>query len=98
MAIAEEGGEHQRSSFDRDYWLRRCEGFQVVGPGGRIGEVRGIRFGPGAEPELLEVTAGLFVRRRLLIPVSEIAEVIPDQRRLTLGESPPLLADEPADQ
>ena len=25
------------------YWLRDCEGFQVFGPGGRIGFVEGIR-------------------------------------------------------
>jgi hypothetical protein len=85
---------HSQSSFGLDYWLRRCEGFQVEGPGGRIGRVRGIRFGASAEPEVLEVQAGMFGRRTLLIPTSEVSDVIPEQHRLILREEPRLLASE----
>jgi hypothetical protein len=92
MAI--ERAEHRQSSFGLDYWLRRCEAFQVEGPGGRIGRVRGIRFGASAEPEVLEVQAGMFGRRTLLIRASEVSDAIPEQRRLILQEAPRLLASE----
>ena len=77
----------ERSSLGRDYWLQRCEGFRVDAPSGRIGHVTGIRFGSSAEPELLEVRAGLFGRRLLLIPVGQIEEIIPEQKRMLLNES-----------
>ena len=47
-----------RSSYDRAYWLRRCEGFLVETPTKRIGRVTGIRYGETTnEPETLEVRA-----------------------------------------
>jgi hypothetical protein len=57
MAVGDQ--EHRQSSFGLDYWLRRCEGFRVDGPDGRIGHVRGIRFGDAAEPKAFEVRAGI---------------------------------------
>jgi hypothetical protein len=51
--MAVERAAHRRSSCGLDYWLRRCEAFQVEGPGGRIGRVRRVRFGASAEPEVL---------------------------------------------
>jgi hypothetical protein len=92
--MSEEYVEHRQSSFGRDYWLRRCEGFRVEGPGGRVGQVRGIRFGSSADPEVLEVGAGLLGRRRLLIAVSEVAEVVHEERRLILRGHPRLLETE----
>jgi hypothetical protein len=50
-----EGSTHRESSFGREYWLRRCEGFRVEGPGGGVGQVRAIRFGSSADPGVLEV-------------------------------------------
>jgi hypothetical protein len=88
--VATEGGAHTQSILGRDYWLRRCEGFRVDGPEGRIGHVYSIRFGGSAEPDLLEVRAGLLGRRMLLIPVAQVAEVIPEERRLVLAGSPRL--------
>ena len=42
-------------------------------PTRRIGLVAGIRYGEGSnEPEVLEVRAGLFGRKRLLISVAEV--------------------------
>jgi hypothetical protein len=93
-----EGAEHRQSSFGREYWLRRSEGFRVEGPGGRVGQVRGIRFGSCADPEVLEVGAGLLGRRRLLIAVSEVSEVLPEERRLILRGHPRLLATESVEE
>jgi hypothetical protein len=85
--MTEKGAEHRQSSFGREYWLRRCEGFRVEGPGGRVGDVKGIRFGSSADPEVLEVGAGLLGRRRLLISVADVETIIPDERRLILREA-----------
>jgi hypothetical protein len=92
--MSTEPGNPRQSSLGREYWLRRCEGFRVEGPGGRVGYVRGIRFGSEADPEALEVGAGLLGRRRLLIPVSEVAQILPEERRLILHGHPRLLASE----
>jgi hypothetical protein len=92
--MARQSNEHRQPSRDLDYWLRRCEDFRVDGPEGRIGHVRSVRFSRSDEPEVLEVRAGLLGRRTLLIPVAEIDEVIPDQRRLILRGSPRLVGSE----
>jgi hypothetical protein len=76
--------------------LRSCQGFRVDGPQGRIGHVRAVRLDSSGRAEVLEVRAGLRGRRTLLIPVSEIADVIPEQRRLVLRANPRLLASDPS--
>lgn len=43
----------RRSSYGRDYWLRRCEGFEVSSPGGRVGKVKAILFAEQPEPQAL---------------------------------------------
>jgi hypothetical protein len=81
-----------RSSYGREYWFRRCEGFTVETPTKRIGRVSGIRYGETSnEPEVLEVRAGLFGRTRLLVRVADITDIDPEQRRLTLLDLPQLL-------
>jgi hypothetical protein len=84
-----------RSSYDRGYWLRRCEGFLVETPTKRIGRVTGIRYGETTnEPEALEVRAGVFGRTRLLISVPDITEIDTEQRRLAITDPPrPLSAE-----
>jgi hypothetical protein len=79
----------RRSSYGREYWLRRCEGFLVETPTRRIGRVIGIRYGEATnEPEVLEVRAGLFGRTVLLIGVQDIERILPEKRRLLLGDPP----------
>jgi hypothetical protein len=47
------GNDPTRSSYDRAYWLRRCEGCLVETPTKRIGRVTGIRYGETTnEPEI----------------------------------------------
>ena len=78
-----------RSSYDRGYWLRRCEGFLVEAPTKRIGRVTGIRYGESTnEPEVLEVRAGLFGRTLLLISVDDVIDIDPEQARLALADPP----------
>ena len=78
-----------RSSYGREYWLRRCEGFLVETPTKRLGRVSGIRYGETtSEPEVLEVRAGWFERTQLLISVDEVLEVDAAGQRLTLADPP----------
>jgi hypothetical protein len=76
-------------AIDLDYWLHRCEGFRVDSPDGRVGVVVELRFGSSAErPDALAVRAGLFGRLLLIIPVEQVAEVLPQERRIVLRASP----------
>ena len=68
------------STFGADYWLHRCEGFRVESAGREIGTVHGLRFNGSIEPDLLEVRAGLFGRRVVLIPVEQVEEIVPEQK------------------
>jgi hypothetical protein len=76
------------SAYGREYWLHRCEGFRVESNKREIGTVHGLRFKGSLEPDLLEVRTGLFGRRVLLIPVEQVAELLPKERRIVLRASP----------
>jgi hypothetical protein len=78
------------SAYGREYWLHRCEGFRVESAGREIGSVHGLRFKGSLEPDLLEVRAGLFGRRVLLIPVEQVQEIDSAARRIILGTSAPV--------
>lgn len=83
----ESSSDPRRSTYGRAYWLRRCEGFVVETPTKRIGRVAGIRYGEQSnEPAVLEVRAGPFGRKMLLISVDEIAEMASEQSRIVLRE------------
>jgi hypothetical protein len=91
---ARQASDPTRSSYDRAYWLRRCEGFLVETPTKRIGRVSGIRYGETTnEPAALEVRAGLFRRTRLLINVDDVIDIDPEQGRLALADPPRPLSD-----
>ena len=78
------------SAYGREYWLHRCEGFRVESVGRGIGTVRGLRFNGSLEPDLLEVRSGLFGRRVLLIPVEQVEELVPKEKKVMLRPSPPV--------
>jgi hypothetical protein len=76
-------------SWDSDYWLSRCEGFRVDAPAGRLGFVEEVRFVTRLDrPDLLVVRGGLAGRRVLLVPVTQVKEVVPRQERVVLTRSP----------
>jgi hypothetical protein len=77
------------SAYGREYWLHRCEGFRVESAGREVGSVHGLRFTGSIEPDLLEVRAGLFRRRVLLIPVERVEEIFPEQKRIIVGAELP---------
>jgi hypothetical protein len=76
-------------AIDLDYWLHRSEGFRVDCPVGRVGFVAELRFGTSmARPDALAVRAGLFGRLLLIVPVEQVAELLPQERRIILRGSP----------
>jgi hypothetical protein len=80
------------STYGRDYWLHRCEGFTVQRAQRALGKVTGLRFRDSIEPEHLEVRTGRF-GKRLLIPVEQVQQIDPKTRRIVLGTAsvaPPL--------
>ena len=69
--------------------LRECEGFEVVGPDGRVGVVERILFEDGdrdVAPAVLVVRVGLFGRR--ILDASDVLAVDPRRRRITVPGSP----------
>lgn len=80
-----EAPDPRDSSYGRDYWLHRCEGFRVELPDREVGTVKGLRFRDSIEPELLEVRTGLFGHRLLLIPVERVEQILPKQQRIILS-------------
>ncbi len=76
-------------SWDHDYWLCRCEGFRVDAPTGRLGLVEAVRFGARLDrPDELLVRGGVFRNRTLVVPVSDVREIVPLQQRLVLRSAP----------
>ena len=74
-----------RSASDRDYWLRRCEGFRVDSRTGRVGTVEELRFGSNAErPDSLAVRTGWLRRRLIVVPIEQVGEIVPRQERIIL--------------
>jgi hypothetical protein len=75
--------------FHGDEWLRRCEGFRVDCPTGRVGIVVEVRFGSSIDrPDALVVRGRVLCKRVRIVSVSEVAEVVPGQERLVLRASP----------
>jgi len=88
----DESLDPRRSSYGREYWLRRCEGFLVETRTKRIGRVDGIRYGASQdEPEAIAVRAGRFGRRLLLVSVEDVQRVDPDRRRIVVRDPPRLM-------
>jgi len=74
---------------NRDYWLQRCEGFRVDSPDGRVGFVEEVRYASRSDrPDVIVVRAGLLGRLLLIVPVGEIAEIFPREKRMVLRRSP----------
>jgi hypothetical protein len=78
-------------------WVARCEGFGVVSPEGRIGTVEEIRYGPSRRwdsPTELAIQAGRGGNLRLIVPVDDVAAIVPDDRLVLLRASPRIVSTE----
>ena len=90
----EGNGTAERVAGDR---VARCHGFGVVSPDGRIGTVEEVRYGPSRRwdnPTELAVHAGRGGRRRLIVPVDEVAAVELEDRIVVLRSSPQIISTE----
>jgi hypothetical protein len=76
------------SSAERDYWLCRCHGFRVESGEHTVGTVEGVRYGSSAtRPDVIEVRAGRFGRRSLLIAVEDVEDIVEEEGALLLRPS-----------
>lgn len=84
------------AAVDDQYWLEHCEGFRVECDGGRLGFVEEVR-----EPStpfdrgVLGVRAGMLGRRLLLVPVEEVAYIVPRAEKIWLKSSARIAGSEP---
>jgi hypothetical protein len=75
----------------RHYWLCRSEGFRVDTPEGRLGLVEAVMFRLRPdEPDALIVRAGVLGRRLVIVPIEDVADVLPRKERIVLGRVPDL--------
>jgi hypothetical protein len=72
---------------DIEYWLGRCEGFRVEGATGSVGMVEYVVADPSLDrPSLVVVRQGGLQRHRTVdVPVADVVEIRPAERRLVLG-------------
>jgi hypothetical protein len=78
--------------------VARCQGFSVVSPDGRIGTVEEVRYGPSRRwdrPTELAVQAGRGSKRRLIVPVDDVAEIDAEDRVVLLRSAPRIVSTEP---
>jgi hypothetical protein len=73
---------------ERDYQLARSEGFAVFAGAHALGVVEGARYHSRTDrPDVLEVRSGGFNQRLLLIPVSEVETINPDDEAVIVNEA-----------
>jgi hypothetical protein len=70
---------------DEDYWLGHCQGFQVDGPGGRVGVVEHVVYESRVDrPDVVAVSSGVWRVHTTEVPVADVVEVLPAQERLVV--------------
>ena len=70
---------------DENYWLGHCEGFRVVGPGGRVGVVERVVYRSRVDrPDAVAVSCGVWRVHTAEVPVADVVEVLPAQERLVV--------------
>ena len=70
----------------------------MVSPDGRIGTVEEVRYGPSRRwdrPTELAVQAGRGGKRRLIVPIADVAEVDTEDRVVLLRTAPRIVSTEP---
>jgi hypothetical protein len=60
-------------------WIGQCEGFQMIGPDGRIGVVTKVETIRGCD---LSVATGLFVIRQVAVRRDDVAAIDPRRKRV----------------
>jgi hypothetical protein len=74
-----------RAAVGRDYLLSRCHGFRVDSNDRTVGVVEGVRFGSSATcPDVIEVRAGRFRHRLVLVPVEDVDDIVEEEEAVFL--------------
>lgn len=80
-------------SLGRDYLLARCEGYRVEAGDRRVGTVADVLFRARHDrPDAIVVRTRVLRSRFAVVPVEDVEEIVPRERRLRLGPSPALPA------
>jgi hypothetical protein len=75
----------ERLDFDGADSIRFWRGFTVDFGDGRVGRVTDVRFGSlSGQPRALIVETGVFRRRRVDVPIVDVASVTPAKRHIVL--------------
>lgn len=75
--------------FDHDYWLGRCTGYRVETATGKLGTVESLRFDSRHDrPDFLVVRTRAFRPRYLAVPVDDVVEIVPGERRVLVRAAP----------
>lgn len=83
--------ELERALGPRFYWLCRSEGFRVDSPAGKLGLVEAVMFRVRPDdPDALIVRAGVLGRRLVIVPIEDVADVLPRRQRILLRRVPDL--------
>jgi hypothetical protein len=73
---------------DHEYWLCRCHGFRVEAGAHDVGIVEGVRYGSSAtRPDMIEIRAGHFGRRSILVAVEDVEEILEEEETLLVRPS-----------
>jgi len=79
-------------------WLAGCIGYVVEADAGRIGRLEAVRRNGAGRPVALVVRTGRAGRLRLLVPVDDIAGVLPSSHLIVLVSSWTLFAEDGPDE
>jgi len=79
--------DQQASDVRSSYWLKHSEGFQVFGPGGRIGFVALVLSADDGVSGLV-IRTGLFRTQSVFVPIHQVGSVVARRKRLELLITP----------
>jgi hypothetical protein len=69
--------------------LDRCQGFQAIGPDGRVGVVAGVKASAGHGPaDGIVIVTGLYKPHVLVAGVADVVSVRRDRKRVMLSRNP----------
>jgi len=82
MAVTARRRVPHHSSWTREYWIARCEGYRVDSPSRHLGFVEEVVQTPGGEPRALTVRAGYGRDGLLVVPIEHVLEIVPDSEHI----------------
>lgn len=73
---------------ESEYWLGRCEGYRIETAHRKVGTVESLTFESRADrPDALVVRTGFLRRKTLVIPITDVVEILPREERIVVRAS-----------